>query len=282
MDTKKIDGVKLLYGVGVLLGIIAAFYFGFELLENLSPTTTSAVLLLVFAAFFFAGLYAEAETLDTVLYALAAGSYLVFVAYTLAAFELGDGGVFVLLVGSSALFVALGYLSSKGYFDIERRKALSGVAVVLVLTVGLLAFDATGAQPTYDYEFQDEAEIPEDMRDTVAVGEMTVENPFALSRVAEPPTVDGCLYTPERETAGMSYDESPRGIISGGGSRSNDVVVRGHSFYDRDTEDVHEAFADRETVPVEVADDCPDEADEPKIVVVVTDNERASVSPTIP
>ena len=43
--------------------------------------------MLGFVGFALAGLGVEAETLDTVLYALAAGSYLVFVGYTLAAFE---------------------------------------------------------------------------------------------------------------------------------------------------------------------------------------------------
>jgi len=278
----KIDRVKVLYAVGVLLGVAAAFYFGFQLLEDLSPTTTSAVLLLGFVAFFFAGLYVEAETLDTVLYALAAGSYLVFVAYTLARFDLGDGGVFVVLAGSSALFVALGYLSSKGHLEVERRKALVGVAVVLALTVGLLAFDATGAQPTYDYDFDDEVDVPDEMRGETDIGSVTVENPFVLSRVAEAPVMNGCLYTPERETTSVRYDETPRGVLAGGESRVHGIVVRGEGFYDRDTDELRDAFADRETVPVEVAEDCPEEADEPKLVVVVTDNERASVSPTVP
>ncbi len=278
----KIDRVKVLYAVGVLLGIIAAFYFGFELLEDLSPTTTSAVLLLGFVAFFFVGLYVETETLDTVLYALAAGAYLVFVAYTLAVFEIGDGGVFVLLAGSSALFVALGYLSSKGRLDIERRRALAVVAVVLALALGLLVFDVTGAQPTYDYDFEDEVDVPDEIRGEEVVGSVTVENPFALSRVAEAPVVDGCIYTPDRETAGVRYDDRTRGVLGGGESRVHDVIVRGEGFYDHETNELHDAFADRETVPVEVADECPEEADEPKLVVVVTDNERASISPTVP
>jgi len=272
MDT-DIDRVKMLYAVGVVLGVVATFYFGFRILESLSPTTTSAVLFLGFVAFLFAGLYVKTETLDTVFYVLSAGSYLVFVAYVLSTYDLGDGGVFVLLAGSSALFVGLGYASSTGRLELDRRTAAGGVAVTLVLIVALLGFDATGGQPTYSHDFNETVDVPEDRRTTVTVGETTARNPFVLSRRAELPSVGGCVYTPETEFTDLSYDESPYSLIlAGGETRSFRVVVSASAFYDHETDELHEIFADRDSVPVETADECPDEADEPKLVVVTGGN----------
>ncbi len=270
----KVNRVKVLYIVGVLLGVAAAFYFGFRLLDDLSPTTTSAVLVLGFFVFLFAGLYAEAEILDTVFYALGAGSYVVFVFYTISTFELGDGGIFALLAGSSALFIALGYASSEGILDVERRTALVGVAVVVVFGLTLLAFDATGAQPTYTAEFEDEVEIP-DLPGEAVVGEVTVENSFALSRTADVPNYGACLYTPEARRTNVR-DRSPRNLVlAGGESRAFELTVGAAAFYDLDqeTEKLYEGLRGRETVPIERAEECPEESDEVKLVVV-SDGER--------
>lgn len=272
----KIDRVKILYIVGVLLGVIAAFYFGFRLLEDLSPTTTSAVLVLGFVAFLLAGLYVRVETLDTVFYALGAGSYLVFVFYTISTFDLGDGGVFVLLAGSSALFIALGYASSEGHLDFERKRVLVGVAVVAVFGFALLGFDVTGAQPTQTEGFEDEIEIPDLPGETV-VGEVTVENPFALSREAEVPRYDACLYTPEVRRTRLHYtDRTGETVLAGGGSRTFELAVGAQVFYDRETEGLREGLRGRETVPVEREEECPDDSDEVKLVVV------PEMGPTLP
>ncbi|MDZ7689488.1 MAG: hypothetical protein U5J64_12415 [Halobacteriales archaeon] len=264
----KIDRVKVLYVVGVLLGLTAAFYFGFQLLEDLSPTTTSAVLILGFVVFFLAGIYVEAEVLDTVLYALGAGSYVVFVAYTLSVFDLGDGGVFVLLAGSSALFITLGYASSQGMLEVERRTALVAAAVVLVLGFALLGFDVTGEQPTHTAEFEDEVEVPP-LPGGSTVGEVTIENPFVLSRTADVPRYDACLYAPDLRRTSIGYTESTFNlVIAGGESRTFNLVVGATLFYNRETGELRGELEEAETVPVETADECPDASDEVKIVVV--------------
>jgi hypothetical protein len=264
----KIDRVKILYIVGVLLGVAAAFYFGFRLLEDLSPTTTSGVLVLVFVAFLLAGLYVETDVLDTVFYALGAGSYVVFVSYTLSVFELGDGGVFVLLAGSSALFIALGYASSKGVLDTERRTAAVGVAVVLVVVLALLGFDVTGEQPTHTAEFEEEIEVPP-LPGEATVGEVTVENPFPLSRTADVPTYDACLYAPELRRTRARYEDRTRGlVVAGGGSRTFELTVGVSLFYDPETEELRGELEEAGTVPVERADECPESSDAVKLVVV--------------
>jgi len=278
MDT-EIDPVRILYAVGVLLGVIATFYFGFRLLEDLSPTTTSATLFLGFVVFLFAGLYARNGTLDTVFYALSAGSYLVFVAYVLETYDLGDGGVFALLAGSSALFVALGYASSKGVFEVDRTKAVVGIAVVLVLVVGLLVFDATGAQPGYSQEFRDTVDIPDGIDEQVVVGETVAKNPFVLSRRADPPSVTGCLYTPERRHVSLRRDVPYSLVLGGGETRGFDVTVAGSSFFDHEDGELTKLMPNREGIPVEVSEACPETADEPKLVVVTGEETTARPVP---
>lgn len=263
-----IDRVKILYAVGVVLGVVATFYFGFRILESLSPTTTSAVLFLGFVVFLFGGLYAEGGSLDTVFYALSAGSYLVFVAYILATYDLGDGGVFALLAGSSALFVGLGYGSSKGVLDTERSRLRLGVAAALLLAVALLGFDATGAQPSYEHDIAGEVDVPESLGSPVVVGATAVENPFVLSRRAELPTLTGCVYTPERRRVSVRHSDAPREVLLAGNERRTyDVTVSASAFFDTETRELRDAFADRGSVPVETADSCPEAADETKLVV---------------
>jgi len=274
-----VDNVKLLYAVGALLGVATVFYFGFRILEDLSPTTTATVILLGFVAFLLAGLYVETETLDTVFYALSAGSYLVFVAYFLAVFEPGDVGVFALLGFSSALFVGLGYGSSQRLLEVERRHAGIGIVVVLIVAPGLVGFDVVGAQPTYEDSFVDSVEVPDgegDRMEAVVVGEVTGTNGFAFSRRADPPDYRGCLYSPERRTFRLGYSESTGGLILGGGeSRTFELVVRESVFYERDGSggepELGEGLRDLGSVPVESAEDCPEETDEVKLVVVPDD-----------
>ncbi len=260
----SINRVTLLYGVGIVLGVAATAYFGFQLLEDLSPATTSLLLLLGFVGFALAGLGVEAETLDTVLYALAAGSYLVFVGYTLAAFELGDGAAFLLLAGSSGLFIALGYLAHEGRLALERRYVRIGLVIVSLLGVFLVAVDVTGAQPTHDEAFEESVEIPA-QGDAVRLGTITVENGFLLPREAEIPRYSVCIY-PGRDVAPLRYEpRSTRFLLSGGESWTTEVVLDGRIFYDDGER--REPFADVDSLSVERADDCPADTEEPTLVV---------------
>jgi len=280
MDT-EFNPVEILYAVGTLLGVAAVAYFGFAVLEDLSPTTTAVSLFLCFVAFLLAALYASADVLDTVFYVLSAGSYAVAVVYVFATYDLGDVGSLAVLAGSSALFVALGYGLSNDLLGFDGRRAAGGVAVVVVLLVALLAFDVTGAQPTYTNGFNDTVDVPEDARGEVVVGKTTARNPFVLSRRGELPSLTGCVYTPDRGYADVRHNGSPHSLLlAGGGERDFRVVVGSEAFYDRETDELHEAFADRETVPVEVADGCPETTDEPKLVVVTgADGEARPLPP---
>lgn len=263
------DQEKVLYAVGILLGVVAVAYFGFQLFDQVSPVTTAALIFAGFVCFLVAGLGFDADTLDIVAYALAAGSYLVFVAYVLSRFDVGDGGTFLLLAGSSALFVGLGYLGQQGRLTLERRQAGLVVLVVLLAAVALVGVDLVGAQATTSTEFEESVDVP-DRTGSVAVGTLTLENGFFLPRTADAPTFHACVYGPEFRPARLEY-EPPRSSsrLGGGETRRHDLLLPGRAFYDGNGT-LREAFQDRETVPVETADECPETEREPSIVVVQT------------
>lgn len=261
-----IERVHVLYAVGVLLGVITTFFFAFVLLDDLSPTITVLLLGLGFILFGSAGLYSRVNQLGLVFYSLSAAAYLAALWYGISTFEFGDIAVFVALALSSALFVGLGYLSTEGYLDVEQRWA--GIAMVAVLGVGILlvGVDIAGAQTTSEIEFEDEIEIPE-LRDDTRLGTATVHNEFILSRTADHPEVHACLYTPDRADVPIRFDNRFRGsVLAGGESVSSDLSVHSRGFYD-ENETLHDALQDRETIPVEQRETCPETVDEVKLVV---------------
>lgn len=262
-----IDRVTILYGVGVLLGVAAAFYFGFRLLEDLSPTTTAVMLFLGFVVFLVVGATVERAILDTVSYALAAGLYIVFVGYLLVTFQPGDVGMFLLLAGSSAMFIGLGYLAYEERLEVHRRHAKIAVVVLLLLGAALVVADVLGPQPTTTAEFESSIEVPQG-REATTVGTVTVENEFLLSRSADLPRYGACLYTPEGRLARLRYADRPAGdvLLSGRSSRTFDLVVESGVFYgegDRSGE-----LQTVESIPVETAAECPQDAADVRLVVV--------------
>ncbi|WP_254837646.1 hypothetical protein [Natronomonas marina] len=262
-----LDREKLLYVVGILLGVAAAAYFGFQLFEGVSPATTATLLFAGFLCFLLVGVGFDVETLDIVAYALAAGCYLVFVAYVLSRFDVGDGGTFLLLAGSSALFIALGYLAQRDSLTLGRRRAAVAVVAVLLASVALVGVDLAGPQPTTTAEFEESVEIP-DVRDRATVGTVTVTNGFFLPRRADIDRYHACVYGPEYRPAPLEYRPSLGSPLLGGGeSRSYELALPGFVFYD-DNGTRREGFQDLESIPVETAAECPERSDEPKVVVV--------------
>ena len=257
---------RLLYAVGILLGVAAIFYLGFRLLDDLSPATTPSLLGLAFLAFLIVGIRIERDSLAPVSYALAAGWYLAFVAYVLWTFDPGDGATFLLLAGSSALFIGLGYLATRGRLTLARRRARIGLAVVIVLGAGLLAVDAAGPQPIYTAEFEDSVAVP-DRGERVQIGTVTVENEFALPRSADVPRYYACLTAAEPGIVPLQYDNrTPDQLIGGGEVVTHELVVGGQLFYHG--EQRHEAIRDRETIPVTTAEECPRDGNDVRLVVV--------------
>lgn len=73
------EGSELLYAVGVVFGVLALAYFGSELVFALSPTVKAILLFVAFVVPLVLASAIERPELDAAVYALAAGSYLVFV-----------------------------------------------------------------------------------------------------------------------------------------------------------------------------------------------------------
>jgi hypothetical protein len=262
-----LDRETVLYAVGVLLGIAAAAYFGFQLFDQVSPVTTALVLFAGFLCFLAVGVGVDAERIDVVAYALAAGCYLVFVGYALSRFEVGDGGTFLLLAVSSGLFIGLGYLAQKGRLALERRQAALVVVAVTVVAVGVVGVDLVGAQPTTSAEFEESIEIPDDP-ERVTVGTVTVENEFFLPREADVQRYGACITGTEFRSAPLEYE--PRAgspLLGGGESRSYELVLRGLVFY-HENGSRRAPFENRETIPVETATACPESSDEVTLVVL--------------
>ncbi len=262
-----LDRESLLYAVGVVLGVAAAAYFGFRLLDRVSPVTTSVVLLAGFGCLLAVGAATDVKTLDFVAYALAAGCYLVFLAYVVSRFDLGDAGVFLLLVVSSGLFVALGRLAQRDRLALSRRRAGAVVAVLLVAVVAVAGVDLAAGGPTTSAAFEERVEIP-DEGERVRVGTVTVENGSPLPRAVDLPRYGACLAGVGAGERSVPLEYEPRpgsGLLGGGDVRRYDLVVRGFVFYEDGER--REAFAGRESVPVETVADCPGDGGEGLAVV---------------
>ena len=258
---------KLLYAVGIVLGVVAVAYFGFRLFDQVSPATTAVALFAGFLVFLVAGIAAEAELLDVVAYGLAAGCYLVFVAYILARFDVGDGGTFLLLAGSSALFVALGYLAQEGRLELSRRRATLAVLVVALSTLAVVGVDVVSAGASASAEFGDSVEVPERGAATT-VGTVTLANPSFLPRKADVPQYHACAYLPGLQPTPLTYEPPPGSpLLDGGESRRFELELPGFVFY-TENGTRRESVRNRDRVPVETAETCPESAGEPKVVVV--------------
>jgi len=97
---------------------------------------------------------------------------------------------------------------------------------------------------------------------------VTVENEFFLPREIDVQRYHACVYTPEFRPAPIEFGSSPGSRLLGGReSITFDVDLPGLVFYDDDGNRL-EGVRGRETIPVETDSECPERADEPKVVVV--------------
>jgi len=264
------DREKLLYAVGILLGVAAVAYFGFQLFDHVSPVTTAALLFAGFLCFLVGGVSSDAEMLDVVAYALAAGCYLVFLAYVLSRFDVGDGGTFLLLAASSGLFIGLGYVAQQGRLAVSRRRATVVVLVVVIASTALVGIDLVGGQPTATTEIEESVEVPE-QRERVTVATLIVRNEDVLPHETDAPRLHACVYGPEFRPAPLDYEPTARSaLLWGGDARRYDVVIPGRAFYNENGTP-RKGFRADDSVPVERRSDCPGSVEEP--TVVVADNE---------
>ncbi len=273
----EFDSGKLLYAIGVALAIAALIYFVQDLVFGLSITVKAALLFIAFAAFFAVGVATERDVLDAVAFALSGGAYLVFLWYVADSYPIEETGTFLLLAGSAALFVGLGYLLRERGFALPVRTAASVVAVLAVVSLVLVGADAVGGGVTYGLETNESITVqpptgdhPDDYVPGVErrVGTLTATNEFVFRRALDPPRVEACVTdrngTVQREgyvqlrSPGEEYGH-PQSI--GGGA-----TVPMHLFLhlDRDRNQTESV-----TYAVEQARECPTDVDGPTVAIVV-------------
>lgn len=270
-----IDGGKLLYALGVLFALGALLYFVRDVVFGLSITVKAALLLVAFVALLVAGLSLGRDVLDVVAYAVAALSYAVFLGYVTTRYGLDETGVFLLLAGSAALFVGLGYGVRQELLAVERRTAGYIVIGLLAVSLVLVGADVLTGDVQYTADLETETTIQLSEADAAAehsqlgasVGTLTVRNPSPFTRPASLPSVHGCLLgadAPEDrvfvEYDPDDYDVSNR--IGGGAERTHEIAV--------EIPVATNATGER-TYAIERRPDCNVTREEPTLVVVFDD-----------
>lgn len=259
----------IFYGLGSLLGIAAAVYFGKEIILSLSPTVKSVLLLLGFLLFLAGANYTTTSNSRRALYVFSVTSYLVFLVFTVTKFSFSTNQTFLSLAFSSLLFLLMGYIFRKKGLKINKGQTkliFSSIGVIFLL---LVILDVTGPRPSYQLSLRDEVNISSGGQ-KVKVGTLGVENDFIFSRNLDLPHYGACVYTPERREVGL---------LVGGRYGSYGKIIGGHEVLELDLqlnpprivgigeEKTEDPFKDLGTVPVDMAESCPQTSDTKKVVV---------------
>ncbi len=264
----EVDPAKILYAVGVLFGIAAVAYFARDIVFELSITVRALLLLLAFIVLLVAALAAARKTFVFVFAVLAAAAYLAFVVYTLSRFDVGANGTFLVLLVSAGLFLGLGYLVRERNFNPSPTSARFAVVAVILVAVALVGGDAVASEVTYEIGLDEQASVGD--RGEVVVGTVTIENQFVFREPIDRPQALACIYVPAMD----EYDMRPQPVnyrvgddrvpdsIAGAGTMTATMTVR--------LTDEEAATIDG-PLPIERAEECPDAADTPRIVVVIGD-----------
>lgn len=275
----EFDSAAVLYLLGAILGIAAVVYFGAEIVIALSPTVKAVLLVLGFVAFLAVGLHRGPDLLTLVAYVIAGATYVVFVGYTVTRFRAGADVTFLALAASSLLFIALGYLVRERDVTLTRRHVGAVLAVVLVVGLGLVAFDVTGPEPRFTMELADAVNVT--AGEEVRVGTLIAHNPFVFSRSLDVPPYSACIYTDD----GRSVDRlridwwsaaRPNDLLRGGETRRFPVTFHPHPRALGWKGEEPPPTLTLEIVPVEQRSTCPAPAavSPPRIVVVQGDVEE--------
>ncbi len=275
----KIDRFSILYGLGVILGIVAVIYFGQQLILDLSPTIKSLLLLFLFLFFLIVGIYTDTSILDNVSLILSGSSYIIFLGYTIFRFNIGQNGTFLFLAFSSVLFIGLGYLLREKNTKIS-SKQVKILIIGLVLVSGiLLVADISGSQPTYSLDLKEQIYIsnndtsidrPIDRR-SIEVGSITIRNDFVLSRIVDVPSYDACIYLPQLRRV-STFTENPRNNIIGGGETKRHRLNIRFPIPRQTTNNTQINYTGTYTIERHNGTDCPKQTQQKKITIVNTPN----------
>ncbi|MFB6208370.1 MAG: hypothetical protein ABEJ69_03400 [Candidatus Nanohaloarchaea archaeon] len=217
METDFIEESYVMYGLGVLLGVFAVFYFGFEILQGLSPVTKSALLLGVALSFFAAGYSFSQKLLRTALQGLGAVSYVVFVGYLMLKFGFSKEIDFLVLAFSSAIFLGVGYMVGQG-FEVPVQRARQMLVALVLAGLLMVAVDVSGPQPRYDLQLHDNVTLVEG--EPVEIGVLRISNDFFLPREVDPVRYETCSSAEQRF---LLQQDSPGTV---GGDQQVDVSLK--------------------------------------------------------
>jgi hypothetical protein len=278
--TPSLDSETLLYVLGVVFALGTLAFFASNVAFDLSITVTAALLLVAFVALLIGGLTIDRAPLDTVAFAVAGLSYVVFLGYVVSRYEPAAATVFVLLAVSAGLFVGLGYALQENRLTVDRRTArlaLLGLAAVGVLLIGA---DSIGdVEYTIDldddfvlnetYEPRGEAIVLGQQR----VGTLTVRNPTLFTRPVDTPTLTGCLVGTEqrRSVRDVNVNYEPRSYQLPDQLGRNEETSADIRASVELTPNATEPGA---RIPIERADSCGVTRSEPTLLVVVDNPER--------
>lgn len=269
-----VDSERFLYTIGVVLAVAAFLYFVQDLVFGLSITVKAVLLFATFVAFLAVATALERTPLHGVALALSSGAYLVGLGYVVLRYDVGEAGIFLGLVLSSALFIALGRLYDRRAPVISRRTAGAVVLAAVLLSVALVAVDAAGGGVTYDLKTNESVSVgppvdrdyPDEQPYTsaeVRVGSVTATNEFVFRRVIDLPDISGCVVgtdAPDERYGYVNYDYSVDRPEALSGGQSVTIPV---------TADLPVSVNATEPVEfaVEQRSSCPDGADRPTVVV---------------
>jgi len=218
---KGLSSSSAFYVLGMLFGLFTILYFGMEVILEISPVVKSAILFLT-SVTFFAGTGLTVSKWSIPLYFLASISYLIFVPYTLLRFDFGSAATFLILAGSSAVFLAAGYMISEKEIQIPEKKAKYLVTAGTILIVGLFIFDISGPQPEINLELRNSAEMTD--RQETALGTVRVTNEFLLPRAFETPNYRACTQNARVDV----YTERKDDTVPGKGTMEMELKARYH------------------------------------------------------
>jgi hypothetical protein len=258
----------------VILAIAALLSFVQDLVFGLSIKVKAALLVFGFVGFFVVGTATDRDVLDAVAFALSGAAYLVFLAYVIWRYSVGETGTFLLLALSAGLFIGLGYLLRECGPRTPVRVAGYVVGGLLLVSVALVGVDAAGGGVTYDLQTNESVTVeapdwdhapeagyaPVDVR----LGTVTAENEFVFRRALDLPALSGCVVgtdAPDERWAYLDYDDASyqRPAAIGGGQSLTFGVRAEVPVPVNATQPVDFAVEQRSA--------CPDDADRATIVV---------------
>ncbi|MHB9288822.1 hypothetical protein ACKVMT_17475 [Halobacteriales archaeon Cl-PHB] len=265
----NVDPAKVLYVVGVTFGIAAVLYFARDIVFDLSITVRAMLLLLAFLVFLLGAVAAEQPVVVTGSSLLSAAAYLAFLGYTLSRFDVGADGTFLALLVSALLFIALGYAVRDRQVAPARRQVRYVIAGIVLVGVVFTGADVAASGVDYDIEIADDASVGADGE--VVVGTLTIESTFVFREKLAAPRAYSCIYVPDM----TDYEMRPHPVqYRVGEDRLPDTVPGTRSITAsmaiRLTKQEVQNVSSR--IPVERAEACPEERDEPLVVVVLGDD----------